>query len=224
MTRSFGVANGYEGFSRSTRSQEAIDSHEVPISLFTQERISFFLQSIEDDESFSKEDLSFLKKQSVLMFRFAAMKFGPTSWHHTSSYYNKTDHYDLYAIAEDLCENRDRIIEEFRIKKEQERATQAEKKALRLAVVTVQEWGGTKAHPRVIGEKTVAGVVEGDWIYFKEPHAKDGITKKYKISAGKTIDYSGFSSYRDLSRRWPHYRGSKPVFIALAKERKGIIA
>jgi hypothetical protein len=93
-----------------------------------------------------------------------------------------------------------------------------------LAVVTVQEWGGTKAHPRVIGEKTVAGVVDGDWVYFKDPHAKAGITGKYKLSAGKTIRIMGFSSYRELSSTWPHYRGSKPVFIALAKERKGIIA
>lgn len=194
MTRSFGVANGYEGFSRSTRSLEAIESHEIPLSMITGQQIQDFLYSLRDDDSFSDDDRSFLCKQSVACFRFSAKLNGPTSWHHTSSWYNRTDHHDLYAVALFMCKNRDQIAEEFTRQKEQSREKREENKVLQLGVASVQVWGGSLSRPRVIGEKTVAGVVEGDWIYFKELHAKDGITKKYKISAGKTIDYSGFSS------------------------------
>lgn len=47
--------------------------------------------------------------------------------------------------------------------------------------ITVQVWGGTRKHPKIIGYDTKKGVVKGDFLYF------DG--GRYKITAHKVVSF-----------------------------------
>lgn len=47
--------------------------------------------------------------------------------------------------------------------------------------ITVQVWGGTRKHPKIIGYDTQKGIVKGDFLYF------DG--GRYKITAHKVVSF-----------------------------------
>jgi len=88
--------SGYVGKSRSVRSAKAVASYEVPFSMIKKATIQEFLAC----EDFTEEELEVLEKISAAKWQYVAReKVSPTSWHHTGSFYNKTDHYDLMTIA-----------------------------------------------------------------------------------------------------------------------------
>lgn len=86
----------YIGYSRSQRSQEAIDSFEVPMSLITKDVIADFISS----GDFTNKEKEVLSSLTVSFWKFAAKRNGAKSWHHTSMMYNKTNHYSLSDVAD----------------------------------------------------------------------------------------------------------------------------
>src|SRR5699024_3416250 len=79
---------GYVGYSRSVRSQRAIESFEMPLSFIKKAVIMDFLE--EHKEEYGESDLTFLKKLAVTKWKFIAIELtASSSWHHTSSYFNK---------------------------------------------------------------------------------------------------------------------------------------
>lgn len=102
---------GYIGYSRSVNSWLAIEDYEIPISMFNRKIIDEFLQlDLNDkykdelewdyDEKFLTEsDYEMLKKASVALWKKSAKYIGASSWHHTSKFYNETDHYSLFETA-----------------------------------------------------------------------------------------------------------------------------
>ena len=98
----FNMNSGYVGASRSIRSQEAIDSYEVPMSMIKKALIEDFL---DEQDDFTSEDINFLSKVSVAKWKYVASeRMSASSWHHTSSYFNETYHYSLYSISDKLLE------------------------------------------------------------------------------------------------------------------------
>lgn len=90
---------GYIGISRSVRSQKAINSYEIPISMITRNLIDEFLGY----EIFTDDEISKLEKISVAKWKYVAKeRVNPSSWHHTSKFYNITYHYDLKTLSDKL--------------------------------------------------------------------------------------------------------------------------
>lgn len=206
--------NGYDGYSRSIRSAEAIESFEVPLSMINKELINTFLDEYESD--FTEDNFNFLKKLSVSKWKYIAKcKTYPSSWHHTGSYFNKTDHYSLSTVAEKILEYKDSIDEEYSyyIKGENNKIT------FKYGVINVEVWGGTRKHPRIVGYDEVSGIIIGDWLYFKNNHSIKGSTSKYKTTANKVKWIKVYNSYDDLILHHKEYKNTKRVFNSLIKEK-----
>lgn len=203
--------SGYIGASRSVRSQEAIESFEVPISMFSKSLILEFIE--ENKESFSVEELEYLGKVSVEKWKYIATELEPSSWHHTGSYYKKTNHYNLYSIAEYIIEIKDTIDEKYNKYKE---SKQQKYTNYKFGVIKVQVWGGSKRSPRLEGYEEVAGIVVGDWLYYKN---KDGLTNKFKITANKVEWLKEYDSYTSLTKKHKEYKSTKKVFNKLIEEK-----
>ena len=210
----FNMNSGYVGASRSVRSQEAVDSYEVPLSMINKSLIEDFL---DEQEDFSSDDLSFLNKTSVAKWKYVANeRISASSWHHTSSYFNKTDHYSLYAIAEKMLKIKDTLDYDYKA------YCQSKKKDIpnvKYGVIKVQVWGGTRNRPRLEGYEEVAGIVVGDWLFYKNNHSINGVINKFKITANKVEWIKEYDSYADLVKNYKDYKNSKKVFNVLIKEK-----
>ena len=206
--------SGYEGYSRSKRSADAIESYEVPLSMINKNLVNTFLNEYSLD--FKEDDLDFLKKLSISKWKYIAKKTYPSSWHHTSSYFNKTDHYSLPLIAERILEYKDSIDEEYANYKN---INKDEKITFKSGVINVEVWGGTRKHPRIVGYDEVAGIIIGDWLYFKNDHSIKGSTSKYKTTANKVKWIKEYNSYADLILHHKEYKNTKRVFNSLIKEK-----
>lgn len=98
-----------------------------------------------------------LRKIPVARLKDIALR--RSSWHHTSSHYNRTD---FYIVSSSKAESYtlDELIERTRpIKKE------VPKETVRKAAYL--EWSGTRKHPKAT-EKTATGVVRGNWFYLPD--------------------------------------------------------
>lgn len=212
----FTSQNGYVGASRSERSQAAIENYEMPISMMSKSIIDTFLSLTRDD--FDPIHYDLLKSTPVSKWRFVAKtKMQRSSWHHTSSRFNKTDHFSLHAIAEKILEVSDTLEDEYRAHLNHAKTSAP---AVKYGVICVQVWGGSKAHPKVIGHEQAAGIIQGEWLYYKTNHLANGATQKYKTTANKVDWITVYPTYRELTQNHPEYKKTKAVFNALIKERE----
>lgn len=211
----FNLNSGYVGGSRSVRSQEAVDSYEVPITMVTKSLIEDFLNDYEED--FSKDDLDYLEKVSVQKWKYVAkMRVSASSWHHTSSYFNRTNHYDLLAIAEKLLETKDTLDADFKAYQESQKKTDSN---VKYGVMKVQVWGGSRKRPKLEGYEVVTGIIVGDWLYHRTNHSVYGEISKLKTSANKVEWLKKYDSYAELTKNHSEYKNTKKVFNSLIKER-----
>lgn len=202
---------GYVGYSRSARSQSAIDNYELPLSLIKKSVILDFI----DDYNEYKE----LKHIPVAMWKYVAKSIGRSSWHHTSNRYNKTDHYSLDLIADELKDDYNKwetqYLKSKQIEKEnkQKLNTQSE---LRLTVVTSQIWGGSRKRPKLIGHEEFLAVVKGNTAY----PVTQAENIKYKLSANKN-DYQklyAIDEYNNLVKEYPVFKANKRKINRMVKE------
>ncbi len=208
--KTFG-GGGYKDYSRSNRSAAAIEAHEMPLSMFNKERIGIFLKDAKEENYLETADFYFLKTLPVNLWKFAAKDLGRASWHHTSSHYNKTDHFCLYSISDHLAENYDDIVK--RHKEHQKHQKQAEQnKALAYGVLKVEVWGGTRNRPKLEGHEVIAGIIDGDWLYHK--------SGRNNIYANKVVKKHEYSSYKELVKAFPQFKGTVKVFNQIKKQRK----
>lgn len=206
---------GYVGASRSVRSQEAVESYEVPISMINKALISEFLFDHEND--FSSESLNFLKGISVAKWKYVASeRMSATSWHHTSSYFNKTHHYSLYDIAEKSLEIKDTLDSDYKAFRESKKKDVPN---IKYGIIKVQMWGGSRKRPKLMGYEEVAGIVIGEWLFYKYNHSINGSINKYKTTANKVEWLKKYDSYEDLTKSHKEYKSSKRVFNKLIAEK-----
>lgn len=188
----------YINYSRSERSLQAINNFEVPLSMINRTLITDFL----NDNYFTEEELNHLKQARVCDWKSTAKRVGRSSWHHTSNYYNKTDHYSMQEIAEELLEY---PVECFKPCKEDTEPIEYD-----FGYIVVQVWGGTRNHPKVIGEDVQTGIIKGDWLFY-------GANSRYKVNANKTLVVKRYPDYKTLVKNHPEYKGTKKRFNALIK-------
>ena len=208
----FNLNSGYVGASRSVRSEEAIASYEVPLSMINRSLIEDYLDENKDD--FTKDELDFLSKVALQKWKFIAKtRILASSWHHTSSYFNETKHYRLATIAEKLLELKDTLDEEFQEHQKKEETP------VKFGVIKVQIWGGTRDRRKLVGYDEVAGIVVGNWLFYKINHSVNGSISKYKINANKVECFKEYDSYAYLAENNNRYKGTKKVFNKLISEK-----
>ena len=202
--------NGYVNYSRSTRSAEAIRNFEVPITLINKSLIDSFLNKYQNE--FTKDEMKRLKNIKTSIWKFVAKEMmSPTSWHHTSSHYNKTKHYDLETIAEIILDQKNNLDLEYK-----EFKNKISEKNYLYGIIEVQIWGGSRNHPKIIGTEKQIGIIINDWLYYL-----DFTIKKYKINANKTINYKSYKNYSELVKANPEYKNKIKYFNKIIKM-KGI--
>ncbi|WP_271006938.1 hypothetical protein [Listeria seeligeri] len=198
---------GYVGMKRSVNSQFAIEDYEVPLTHFNKELIQDFIDQNEEYEA--------LRTRTVKFWKYVAERIGSTSWHHTGSYYNETDHYSLSSVAEELLQNESKWNNKYKAYVEQEKEAQRTENVF-LSVIKVQVWGGTKKHPKLIGYETVMGVKKGDWLHAVSQAEQN----KYKLSANKVEAQTNFplEGYNELTKKYPDFKAQKRAINKKVKE------
>lgn len=201
---------GYIGYKRSVRSQEAIESFEMPLSMIKKDVIQEFIRQNDEYQS--------LNNVPVSLWKYVAKTIGSDSWHHTSSYYNKTNHYSLFSIADYLLEHDiDAIKADYQAdKKAKQTKIDQELSDIELAVATVQQWGGTRRHPQLLGTKKVLGIKKGDWLYTVSDSDQD----KYNLYARKVESFDLFrltDYHSKLIKKYPEFKSMKRQINRMVK-------
>lgn len=114
-----------------------------------------------------------------------------TEWHHTSSWYNSTDYYDLETLAEHLAtdEGREQLAH---VKAEMAARKQTASRVIAGATVRWLEWVGTRNHPRAIERSADDCTVTDAGGKFVTVTLADGTTfKKGKATNGFAVFIAG---------------------------------
>jgi hypothetical protein len=157
---------GYNGFSMSNNAVAAYYNGEKPKSKWTKtDIIDIISNAIKEEEINPLLTLQEIKKIPAQQLKDKVLRV--SSWHHTSSHYNKTDFYsvDLDAVegltANDLIKKQPAAA-----------ATPAEQKCKCVYL----EWSGSRKHPKAT-ECTAWGTIKGNWFF------PDGETFKKSVNA-----------------------------------------
>lgn len=172
--------SGYVGCKMSERAKEAYDSGERPMSKWNKWDIICELENDLDDDAIAK-----LSKYSAQALKNVCLEW--TSWHHTGSYANETDFYqvidgrdvDLVQMFKDL-DAEDKYLKEERKKKKEE------KKKADMTEIKCQfeygEWSTYNSHHYLNRYKRY-GIKKGNWIYYIERSCL-----KKKMVSGKHVN------------------------------------
>lgn len=162
---------GYKGYSMSNNAVAAYEDGEKPMSKWTKADI---LKQMKEDgvpkhkiEEISKMDAATMKNTFLQR----------SSWHHTSSHYNKTDFYTV-----DTSRAEDYDMKGYSKPKPKAKAEKKEDVGYRVNA-TYLEWSGTRNHPKAT-EVDADGVIKGNWFY---PDRSGGM-KKSTTARGFTIN------------------------------------
>lgn len=139
---------GYVGWSMSVNAANAYDNGKKPLSKWTKAEI---LELCGDKKELA-ERLTAPELKKTLLYC--------SEWHHTSSYYNRTDFYDFDADAlESLTpETVEQIIA---ARKPLERKPKAERKTF-TAEISYTYWTGTRNHPKPHDVTETVTYTDGD--------------------------------------------------------------
>lgn len=164
---------GYNKFSMSNNAMAAYGCGEKPLSKWTKTNIFF---EIKEQEVKLKCTIEKLKKLPVKVLKAECLC--RSSWHHTSSYYNKTDFYalDINRIEGLTDERIDELIAGHKETEKMESAPVEEKWQCAFL-----EWSGSRNHPKAT-EVIEQGIVKGGWFY-----RSDGSKKKVTANGFRFI-------------------------------------
>jgi hypothetical protein len=167
---------GYRGFSMSNNAVDAYSFGEKPISKWTKSAIlDEIFCAAKNGEVTLHCDEALLKKSPAAFLKSACLT--RSSWHHTSSYYNKTD---FYSINLDSVEQlTDVALLEAMQKKSAPVERKPEPERWKCAFL---EWTGTRKHPKAT-ERIEVGTIDGTWFI-----RDDGSKKKTTATGFRFIE------------------------------------
>lgn len=163
---------GYKNFSMSNNAAAAYADGLKPKTKFIKDDFLSVCYELKDSEK-----AAVIEKASIKELRNNLLSY--SEWHHTGSYYNKTN---FYIINDSLIE--DLTADELKelLKPEQ----QEEEKPQHVRFIYL-EWSGTRKHPKAT-ERTADGVRLGNWITYADSDGRQ--RKKNVFSNGvKILDY-----------------------------------
>ena len=157
---------GYHNYSMSNNAVSAYESGEKPLSKWTK------AEMVKQAIPYLTCDVSLFKRLTVKEMRRVALC--ESSWHHTSSWYNKTS---FYSIDDDYLS----IITDEEIRRIIERRIPKEETYEQKCICEFLEWSGTRKHPKAT-VVTEEGVIKGNWFY-----RNDGTKKSINANGFKII-------------------------------------
>lgn len=128
------IEAGYSGYSMSNNAVAAYEDGEKPISKWTKSDI---LQAVQDNYP---DKYEMLKKLPIKILKEICLV--KTSWHHTSSHYNKTDFYSIRDL-DDLTQD---YINDI-VASASSRPVKSQPNIKR-GTINYIEWTGTRNHPK----------------------------------------------------------------------------
>ena len=167
----FNMNSGYNGYRMSNRAVQAYEDGEMPLSKWTKEKI---IRKVVEYDHFTKEELKKYTKKVLTKYFLIE-----SSWHHTSSYCNKTY---FYSIDENVAETGS-IKELEAIKKEytaEREPDKIKKVKVQKAKIKYLEWGGTRSHPKATEVKGYA-IIIGKWAFLCSGKKKSLSSNGFKI-------------------------------------------
>lgn len=157
----------YLNYSMSVRAAQAYDMGEKPKSKWTKKEILEVLES-------ENIDTSVLKKLKSDELKNLCLKY--SSWHHTSSRYNRTE---FYMVE---CKDYDEKTIENIISNRTVKAEKAKSKEIN-ALIKYSIWQGTRKHPKKIEIEEVVTFMSDD----KMVKTENGNKQLSKIEIIKTL-------------------------------------
>lgn len=154
--KEYNANGGYSGYSMSNRAVSAYNDGEMPLSKWTK---ALILASVEELLTSGADEI--MSKLRQLSKRTLASHFLVyASWHHTSSYYNKTEFYriDDYAVEHLTLETCNELKQKDLASK-QEQTEEKQPNPCYVGTLNYLEWSGTRRHPRATA-KSELGIVE----------------------------------------------------------------
>lgn len=159
---------GYHNYSMSNNAKDCYDSGIMPISKWTKQDIFDGLK----DYDLSAVILIELEKLNLYQLKKVCLI--QDSWHHTSSYFNKTDFYKINPNIEDLTI--DELKEQIELYSVLKKQTPTQAKARCRYLV----WSGTRKHPKATECESI-GTIKGDWFYLPDGSKKKTTAKGFKV-------------------------------------------
>ncbi len=156
---------GYFNYSMSNGAREAYQSGEKPISKWSKSEIL-----AEAKQSCPEEVFPLLGKVPASVLRDHLLT--RSSWHHTSSHYNRTDFYSVIDCSNITLEQ----VTVWAQKKQQ--AKKPIEEFLRKAEFL--EWSGTRKFPKAT-RCVATGIVRGNWFYLPNGLKKSITAKGFKF-------------------------------------------
>jgi len=157
---------GYSGYSMSNNAVSAYESGERPMSKWTKQDIIDEILKVNPNL-----DEPLLRKVKVSTLKVRALR--RTSWHHTSSRFNRTD---FYSIDDEVVNWTNEDIKEMAAIKEEKKEEPKEQKAVCEYLV----WTGTRKHPKATVCES-EGIIKGNWFYLPDGTKKSVNAKGFKI-------------------------------------------
>ena len=178
---------GYNGYSMSNNAVAAYANGEKPYSKWTKADILKELSAM-DYHSDLIGHLTAAELKALFLRR--------SSWHHTSSHYNRTDFYSVTCEVSDADISRMIAMRAIQQPKEEK---------LVKALVHYLTWEGTRKHPKAV-EHTSYAILNDSWAFLP-----DG-TKKKRTANGFYI--------MEVYKKAP--KGTAECFKMIEKKRRGI--
>ena len=145
---------GYYNFSMSNNARTAYANGEKPLSRWTKEEI---LSELEEETAEKLKPLTARELREILLYR--------SSWHHTSSRYNRTSFYSINKDkAEEITEEEIREIIKMRKERiiEGKEVKETSTPSYITALVQYTEWEGTRNHPKPVNKEDIVFFRAGD--------------------------------------------------------------
>ena len=174
------INSGYSGYSMSNRAVEAYNSGERPLSKWTKKDIISVIGELDPRkaELFSKLSLSALKENVLVC----------SSWHHTSTYFNRTDFYEVdETYIETITENEILELVDKNKKNKKENTSNAYKGS-----ISYLEWLGSRKHPKAkeVCLENVNIEERGCFYYVTDDTGKELLKKKIGSNGTTVVNYA----------------------------------
>lgn len=199
--------SGYDGYSMSNNAIAAYDNDEKPLSKWSKDDILRIARQLDWDKAV------YLAKVPLEELRDRLLK--RTSWHHTSSYYNKTDFYSFDDDAFDAFKPKDaRDWVEYHKQVLSDRAKEKKKNHSRKGRIDYLTWGGSRAHPKAYEEYLDDVYIEerGSFYVVTDEKGREILRKKIG-STGTHVRYYENESLNDGLHQAHALKPSTPYML-----------
>ncbi len=172
---------GYYGYSMSNNAVDAYENGEMPKSKWTKSAMLDAIKEMFEDGEVSNDNVSFEMIKTMPKNVIFDCYFERSSWHHTSSKYNRTDFYSLSLSALNRYSN-DELTEY--VKTEKERTSKQkegeEETPQGKYLCSFNYWSGSRKHPKC-ERVTVEGEIKGKRFYSRGYGVKNLSTSGFEI-------------------------------------------